>query len=706
MDATISLMFGIHSHQPVGNFDSVFQKAFSQCYKPFLETLAAHPAVRASLHFSGSLLEWIEEKEPKYIELIARLAERDQIELLSGAFYEPILPAVPREDALGQIQMMNDYIRRRFGGSPRGLWLAERVWEPHLASVICEAGIEYTLLDDSHFIYAGLGPDKLFGYYLTEDNGKKIAVFPIDKTLRYFIPFKLPEETIKYLRRVAEDKNNQGVTYGDDGEKFGVWPETYQWVYSEKYLERLFSAIEENSDWIHMPTFSEFLDSHPPMGRLYLPAASYDEMMEWAMPPEAAVHYQQIVERLKAEGTYDSFRPFLRGGFWRNFLAKYPESNRMHKKMLRVSEKVNALRGTRAIEAKKELWRGQCNCPYWHGLFGGLYLNYLRYANYHHLIKAETMAEQAAEDQKSQVESLDYDCDGFPELLVSNPTYSVYISPGYGGSVAEIDYRPKAFNITDVMGRRPEAYHRKLAGAPATGPGQVQSIHDLVRVKERGLETLLRYDRYERRSFLDHFLHPKTVLADFAAADYLEEGDFTDQPYAVAARKSSEKKLTLTLKRDGRLIRPEGKIPVQVRKRFDMSVAGGIETEYLIRCGDRSAGETLFAVEMNLTLLAGDADDRFYEVPGRTLESGRLNSAANLDLVPKVRMVDQWTNIVIILEFVPTANVWWFPIETVSQSEGGFERTYQGSCVVAVWPLSLKANDELERSVSLRVEDL
>jgi len=227
MQATVNLMFGIHAHQPVGNFEGVFQRAYEQCYHPFLNTLSRHPIIRATLHFSGSLLEWIEKHNPEYIDLIARLAGRGQIELMSGGFYEPLLPIIPREDALGQIQMMNEYIQRRFGQKARGLWLSERVWEPQLPSLISDAGLQYTLVDDTHFLYAGLRSEEAFGYYLTEDNGKKLAIFPINKQLRYYIPFKLPEDTIVYLREVSEN-GRQGITYGDDAEKFGVWPDTHK----------------------------------------------------------------------------------------------------------------------------------------------------------------------------------------------------------------------------------------------------------------------------------------------------------------------------------------------------------------------------------------------------------------------------------------------------------------------------------------------
>ncbi len=708
MSAQVNLMLGIHSHQPVGNFEGVFREAYETCYRPFLETLARHPGVRVSLHYSGPLLEWFERNEPGYIDKIAELAGRGQVEMLSGGFYEPILPIIPREDAVGQVTMMNEYIRRRFGQKARGLWLTERVWEPHLPSIIAEAGLGYTIIDETHFSHAGLGPDEMFGYYLTEDVGSSVAVFPIDKNLRYQIPFKPVETTLEYLRSIIADGRSKNITYGDDAEKFGVWPDTYKWVYTDGYLENLFATLERSGDWIKMPTFSEFIDSNLPVGRIYLPTASYDEMMEWALPADASAEFQRMVEKLKEEGAYQDRRPFVRGGFWRNFLAKYPEANRMHKKMVRVSRKVSSMTGKNAADARRELWRGQCNCPYWHGLFGGLYLNYLRFANYTHLLRAEQMADEElhADNSAIHVERIDYDCDGREEIIVSSQDYNFYISPGCGGSVAEIDYKPKAFNITDVMSRRPEAYHRKILNAPAgLADGDVQSIHDIVRVKEEGLEKILHYDSYDRRCFLDHFLAAGTTIEEFASGRHDECGDFIEQPYSLLREPETTDGLRLILRREGRLRHSDRTIPIVMDKEFVIGDESGIEARYRIQSGE-AVDWKLFAVELNLTLLAGDNEDRYYEVPGVTLEQNRMNSMGAVDSVSLARLVDRWMNVALVVRCEPAATLWRFPIETVSQSEGGFEKTYQGSSVSLIWPFTIEAGGRAQFSVGLKVEQL
>ena len=102
---------------------------------------------------------------------------------------------------------------------------------------------------------------------------------------------------------------------------------------------------------------------------------------------------QGVREGAGGRDEWDRWGSFVRGGIWQNFLAKYPESNWMHKRMLGVSRRVRALdpatcekAGVDLGHAKTALFRAQCNCAYWHGLFGGLYLNYLRHAIWQNLV--------------------------------------------------------------------------------------------------------------------------------------------------------------------------------------------------------------------------------------------------------------------------------------------------------------------------------
>ncbi len=699
----INFLFGIHDHQPVGNFEWVFEESYQKCYKPFLDVLEKHPKVRCAMHHTGPLLEWIEQNRPKYLDRLRKLVESKQIELLGGAFYEPILPIIPEKDAIGQIQYMSQYLKEKFGVTPKGMWLAERVWEPHLPSILKKAGIEYTLTDDTHFSFSGLRPSDMVGYYVTENAGATLNIFPIDKNLRYLIPFKQPEETIQYLRSISAEVGNKAVSMADDGEKFGLWPGTHDWVYNQGYLERLFRLLEENSDWIGMPTYQEYLRDNPSTGRVYLPTASYYEMMEWALPSHSATEYQHMVKSLTDSNLYDRYKVFLRGGFWRNFLVKYKESHLMRSKMCWISgmvdkAKANAGASSTALkEAQKDLWRGQCNCPYWHGLFGGIYLNYLRYAIYSHLLKAETACDKIIHGAKNwvSVDRLDYDMDGQDEILISGARANAYLDPDYGGALVEWDCKPKFFNVTDTITRREESYHRKILEAQRNQPSgdQPKSIHDIVHVKEAGLENILFYDWYNRHSFLDHFLGQEADLESFKRCKYPEEGDFVNQPYKVMQIGNKELSASVHLRRQGHLYRCGKKHPLQVDKTYAMEAKGVLRVSYEIQNLGNAPADFWFGSEMNLTLLAGNEADRYYVLGSQTGKKPRLGSEGACEDMDRVSLVDEYTKIRINIEADPNASLWRFPIETVSQSESGFERTYQGSCLLFHWKFALQPKE-------------
>ncbi len=241
----VQFIFGIHLHQPVGNFDWVFEDAFQKSYKPFIDTLKEYPSISLVIHISGPLLEWLEDNHPEYLDELAELVAKRNIEILSAGFYEPILAVIPDHDKLGQITKLNKYIKKRFNQEAKGIWLTERVWEPHLAKQISKAGINYLAVDDYHFLAAGKQINELDGYFTTDEQDARLAIFPISQKLRYAIPFQEPSATIDYLKSNASEDGNRVIVMADDAEKFGVWPGTYENCFGEnKWLDRFFNALE------------------------------------------------------------------------------------------------------------------------------------------------------------------------------------------------------------------------------------------------------------------------------------------------------------------------------------------------------------------------------------------------------------------------------------------------------------------------------
>lgn len=688
----INLIIGIHNHQPIGNFDSVFKEAFDRGYKPFVDLLERHPSIRIALHYSGILLDWLEQEQPKFLRQIARLVRRQQVELMGGAYYEAILSIIPDRDKLGQLQMLSDRLRRTFGTEPVGMWLAERVWEQHLASSIAQANLKYTVVDDTHFIHAGFSEEELLGYYTTEEQGAAISVFPISKHLRHAIPFRPVHETITYLRSIATEQGDRIAVFADDGEKFGVWPKTYDQVYGRKWLEEFFKSIEDNSDWINLIQFRDALKTLPPIGRTYLPNASYSEMLQWALPSHHYPLYKEFDEILKNGGIREKFEPFLNGGFWRNFLVKYPESNSMHKKTLRVSARLNAVEGkahgvtARSVNAiRSKVYAAECNDAYWHGVFGGLYLPVLREPIYRNLIEAERLLDKLEKRTGVAVETTDFNCDGRCEVLVETPNLNAYFKPHVGGSIFELDFKPLHFNALDVVSRHEEGYH---AGLEKDGSTPSTSITESAEAP--ALSRNLAYDRYRHGTLIDHFFGASTRLEDVARCSYAEAGDFIHRPYKPAIHRKGGKVL-VTFERLGSVVDEGGSHPVSIRKTITFEPkASHLTIDYLVKNNSSARLNVWFGVEFALGLHAGDASDRYYYIDDGTIENRTLRSCGEIQSLHALGLRDEWLGVDIRIETSRPASFWRFPIEVLSLSESGMEKIFQGSVVIPHWHVSLE----------------
>ncbi|MGA9116252.1 MAG: alpha-amylase/4-alpha-glucanotransferase domain-containing protein [Bacteroidota bacterium] len=686
--SVLSTVILLHNHQPIGNFDGVIEDAYRRGYRPFLDLLDRFPSIRFTQHWTGPLLEWLLRKHPDCIELMREMVRRGQLELLTGAYYEAILAVIPERDRIGQIRKLTDFIHRHFDAVPRGMWLAERVWEQPLVRSLAEAGVEFVAVDDTHFRLAGLGEEELYGCYITEEGGRTLRLLPLDKKLRYTIPFAAPEETLDYLRRLASGGEGRTVVAGDDGEKLGVWPKTHEHVYRDGWLERFCLLVRENESWLRTIHMSEAALGSPPRGRVYLPTASYPEMMRWALPPRAAARLEFFEKELRTRGLGEIGEEFVRGGYWRNFLARYPEANHMHKRMLRVAARLHAAAGRLPVPPGvfDSLWAGQCNDPYWHGVFGGLYLPSLRFPVYRSLLEAEVSLDGLEKVPPVRLERTDFDCDGAEEVIVESADLNLYVKPSLGGSLVELDFKPVCFNLQDVVSRTEEGYHRRLREPPgqAEGPGGGYAR------TEEGLERLLVYDWYRHASLVDHFFDAGTTLESFARCAYGERGDFVNRPYEVESAQAGSV-AEVTLVREGALWEGAGPHRLAVRKTIRHKPGtGSYSAAYLLINRETRPVDLRFGVEFVVGLMAGSAPDRYYRIGDRKPPDARLASAGEEKGVTRFSLVDEWLGIETVFTLDREAVLWRCPLETVSLSEAGLERIFQGSIMVPHWTLRLE----------------
>ncbi|HZZ30190.1 MAG TPA: alpha-amylase/4-alpha-glucanotransferase domain-containing protein [Pirellulales bacterium] len=721
MPPPIRFLFVLHDHQPIGNFDGVFEQAYQDSYRPFLDVIEPYANFKLALHTSGSLLEWLDAHHPEYVDRLAALAAAGRLEIIGGAYFEPILPMIPSCDRVGQIRTYREFLQQRLGVTVRGAWIAERVWEQSLTSDLVAAGVEYIILDDSHFKSTGLNEDQLWGYYLTEDNGRLLRVFPGSERLRYTIPFAAPNDSIDYLRSIAEQHPGAVAVFADDGEKFGSWPDTKKPVYEEGWLRQFFDLAQANADWLHWTTPSETIDHVLPVGKVYIPEGSYREMTEWVLPPDQLAAYETARAELKQQPQWNGISRFVHGGIWKNFLVKYPEINEMYSRMMMISRRIQeaqcstsvvpaphlALNGRSTVsrdellrEASQELYRAQCNCPYWHGAFGGVYLPHLRNAVYQHLITAENLLDRAAGQQAPWAEAAsdDWNFDDRPEVELSNDRCLALLSPSRGGQLYELDVRAICHNLLATLSRRPEAYHRRVLAGPGAAGGSVIDANQPVKFKQQGLERHLQYDNYLRKSLVDHFYDDNISLDAVAHNEAMERGDFLQGAYEARLRRNPDR-VQVQLSRLGNA----WGIPLKIIKGLTLHAGSSVlEIAYVIE-GLPPDRELHFSVEFNFSGLPAGADDRyFYDAEHSRL--GQLGTRLDLLDATNLNLVDEWLGIDIGLTFNRPTHLWTYPIETVSQSEGGFELVHQAVCVQPHWHVRPDAHGRWTTMLQLKLD--
>jgi 4-alpha-glucanotransferase len=705
MDQPLRFALIFHNHQPIGNFDGVIEQAYQDSYLPFLDVFTEYASLRISIHTSGSLMDWLAIHHPEYLDRLAHLVAAGRIEIIGGAYYEPILPMIPRRDRVGQIKAYTQWLEQRLGCKVRGMWIPERVWEQSLVSDLAAAGIQYTVLDDYHFKNAGLLESQLHGYYVTEDDGNILAVFPGSERLRYTIPFAAPQETIDHLGWIAHEHPGSVVVFGDDGEKFGTWPETKKHVYENGWLRQFFNKLVENQSWIKVTTLSEAIDNVPPTGKIYLPDSSYREMTEWSLPADRLVQYEHVRHEMENDPRWPALNQFVQGGFWRNFKVKYPESDEMYTRMLMVSQQLlNAQQAGQdrelVDEARAELYRAQCNCSYWHGAFGGIYLPHLRNAVYQRLIAAENLLNRAADRPETWVEAVagDFNFDARQEVFLSNDKLAALLSPYRSGQLYELDVRSICHNLLATLARRPEAYHRKVLAGDGNHQGDVASIHDRVVFKQPGLEQRLQYDVYNRKSLLDHFFDNEATLATVSAGQSLERGDFLGGTYEARVRRNPGR-IQVQLSRQGNAWGH----PLKITKGVTLEAGSStLEIAYLME-GLPPGRPFHFAVEFNFSGLPSGADDRYFH-DGNHGRLGQLGRQLDLQGARALNLVDEYLGIDVGLATSIPSGIWTFPIETVSQSEGGFELVHQSVVVMPHWIVQADASGRWTVTMHLHID--
>ncbi len=672
-----SLLFGVHMHQPVDNFDEAVYRAVESCYAPFFATMRKYPEFCFNVHCSGWLLLKIERDYPELFADMKALADEGVVEYLTAGFYEPVLGSIPSCDRLAQIKRLSETIVKKFSQHPKGLWLTERVWESGLVSDIAKTGVEYVLVDDYHFIAAGFDKDNLNGFFLNEEEGVKVALFPISKSLRYAIPFKPVETVMETIKESALD-DGAAIIF-DDAEKFGMWPGTNEWVYKKGWLKRFVETVLED-DGIVTSLFGDYLSQRRAKGIAYLPSVSYYEMGEWSLKADDALALERLRDEIGEERFNNEGIKFLKGGIWKNFFVKYEESNRLHKRMLECSKEA-----IDTPEYTDALYKLQTNDVFWHGVFGGLYLPNLRDNAYRYLIECENIRYR----DLRVVECADMDMNGYEEVKWLGKDVLLRFDSRYGGQLIEFCDRKNLFNFQNVLTRRKEAYHEKLFENAAdrvetrSEEEGISTIHNAAHSIDETVREALVYDWYIKNSFIDHISDHSLDFDTFRKCSFKEFSDFANQPFETEIKDYS-----VIFKREGGIY-DYRKFDTLLKKKYDFKDNG---FDFSIDIESDSPHIYEYGIEMNLHF--ANLDDLLFE--------NKPFGACTCHEIRSFEIEDRYTDRVLRFEMDHFFSLISTQLQTVSQSEEGFELMVQGMSLIVVLPFSKK----LSITGSLKVSDV
>ena len=622
----LRLILSVHHHHPFGQPKSTLENSYSSRLLPFLEAMEKHTGIPFVLHLSGPLLESLSSLHPDYLDRVRRLVESGQVEILGGGMFEPVLAMIPSSDRVGQIQRFSEYLLELFGAEVRGLSLAGQAWEQSLVTSLSRAGIEYTVLSDSHFPSNIPGENGPFGYYLTESEGHFLRAFFSCPFFRDGIAYADPLQCLDFLKAVAEEHPLRTVVFADEGSRFGGWSNTSDQRGRTNWLERFCEMLLAQSDWLELTTFAGALESSLPLGRLY---------------------------------------PTENSSAWRNGLALHPESNLMYSRMLFVSQRLAAAQSREGegvdpdyLEvARDELYRGQCHDGYSFAQTssGGITEPSVRNAVYQHLIAAENALDEAHEQSGPRVraEVGDYNLDAFQEVRLENDRLIALAFPAHGGHIGALDLRESLLNVLATS-----------TGVPlASAPGGKQSS-----------------GRHTRKAFVDHFYPVEATLSDLVAGRDVEHGDFAVGTYHARIRREPAR-VALLMDRSGRA----GEHSIRLRKTVSISAGqSSLSVRYEI---EQIPAEAClhFAVEINLAAMAVDGSAGHYADPsGANL--GPLDSTLDLAHLRGISLTNPSAQLSTSLSWSQASGLWCFPIETPRRGEGGIEPV--PSAIVPHWHIT------------------
>jgi len=425
-----AVVIGTSNHLPEGSPQSLFEETYQVCWRPWLSTLYRFPELYSAIHYSGTVLSWLQAHHPEFIMLLEEMSSRKQVEVLGGGYFAPIMPIIPAPDRVGQLEFLSTLIRKFLGRRPRGVWVQEFAWEPSLVSTYNACGFDYSFLPAALFRLSGLDP----AYpVMTEDQGKNLCIIPA-----FDAPSNGPDSVDLGAilgRHFEECRDSEiGALMFSDSSLVGLWRQS-DFESPDVMFEAMFASMHRDDQTWETVLPSRWMRGMKTLARGYFPCSCSPRLALASLegPPKTV---------WREESTLISPR---------RLLLRHPESHALYVKMQFVRILVGQLRGdkSRKKSAQEEIWRAQCGDAYWQGAAGGILSLPVRSAAWSALIEAERSARHKGSFVPGIIRA-DIDLDGQKEILFQGINYNAHVRLGKA-ALAEFDSFRSLTNYVNAM---------------------------------------------------------------------------------------------------------------------------------------------------------------------------------------------------------------------------------------------------------------
>jgi hypothetical protein len=521
----------------------------------FSDQLLAMASEFPNFHFNvvlpGYVLELI---NPLLMSRLRELQKRNALEWLLTGYSEPSLSFSPGWLSAANLRAGMDTFSELTGTPPAGFVPPFANWEPSYCTTVRPLGLRYAVL--SHTIWPH-NARSICGYWYTEQGGDGVVLFP-SHVLHHF---SAPADLIDWLGRiVARDES------GNNREK----------LITIQYLLSL-QAEGGIDPYRKLKYLVAELDRH---------ILSYQPLLlQEAQLQQPPIGLQHIPPSLPLSGFSDEHEPH----FFSNFLHSYDQVGILQRKMMEISDQIEAIKNQRHTSVlKRKLFLLQDINRFLPARASGFTMLPDRMWSFAGLIDLEKQCRDPEQGKNGRIHITDFLRNGNKSIIMSNRALKAYCDYRNGGRIYELDFLDRNLNLF-------AAYNP----APHDPPDIVSS-------------------KISYTAFIDRIYAEGTTTDSLTEGTAKDTGDFSTGAYEYSIKKTSGG-IKTALNRQGSFIHGEKAVPLDIDKVFGMEKdEASLSFVYQAFNHSLASYSFVFATELPISL-PGVTDHALRLVHGKTV---------------------------------------------------------------------------------------